>query len=62
MEMKENKTPDLTIAPDTPAYYTLYAYKFDFDCARNALLYFIEEKGLSKKCAEWLDKHWPRED
>jgi hypothetical protein len=43
--------------PHTGAYFFLYGEKWDFEYARNALLHFIEEKGLSDECKKWLEKH-----
>ena len=52
----------LSDPPSSPAYFKLYADKFDHEFARNALLHFIEENGLSEKCANWLEEKFPRED
>jgi hypothetical protein len=60
--MKEFTQESIVQEPDSQLYYLFYAEKFDMCYARNILLNFIEEKGLSEECLNWILKIFPDED
>ncbi len=53
------KKIDASKAPDTAPYFAFVSDKWGYDYARNALLHYIEQKGLSEDCEKWLDKNFP---
>lgn len=57
---------DFTEAPDSKPRFTFSADKWDDNYARNACLYFIQEKGLDEEFMAWLLENspegWIRED
>ena len=57
---------DFSQPPHTRPYFHITAEKWDGDHQRNALLHFINAKGLDDECLEWLyanaPEGWFRED
>ena len=57
---------DYSETPSTSLYFHISGEKWDMDHQRNALLHYIESKGLSDECLTWLQENaepgWFREE
>ena len=61
-EIQEKEKQDIFRYPDSPLYYGILAEKWSHEYARNALINFIEEKGLTQVAIDWVEENQGWED